>query len=292
MEGYEFLSLLIYLYMQVRTFFSKYWMQACKWTAEGVVPAAGDTRLKVVVIGDGYAAGFGDYNIIGRYPGIPYNIPNETAKETALRIDVRTYSAGVLGSTAKDWEPKQAGGSSLYDSMIKNNAKYQDAQYIIVIVGSNDYRLEVSPSDTDEEIESMAQSTVRSIERLVMQLYRDGKKVFLAKVPLGGDLDVREKLIKAKNEKIAALLKQKKCPIHEGPELDYIRNPNLLAFDKRHFNSAGYAQAARMTWQKIRTYVMKDQFDYIKGHYKAPTYPELKAQSPAERKAAEAAASS
>ena len=63
-----------------------------------------------------------------------------------------------LGSTSRDWVPSSQIGPEAprthFDSIF-SNSKYQDAPLIILLVGSNDTKAGITPSQTIDNLESI-----------------------------------------------------------------------------------------------------------------------------------------
>ncbi|RHY63852.1 hypothetical protein DYB34_008482 [Aphanomyces astaci] len=74
---------MIGLYVAVRTFIAWLWLRFCRWCAQPLrlVLKSNEYYHKIVIIGDGFAAGFGDWITMASSGGLSEYIAHEISKE-------------------------------------------------------------------------------------------------------------------------------------------------------------------------------------------------------------------
>ena len=89
----------------------------------------------VLLIGDGFAEGFGDRFAIGSVAGLGNRIEELAAKEEKLRMRWQFINAGKYGTTSEDWLPSDP--HSQYHKVF-NSPKYQHVEVVLIMLGSCD----------------------------------------------------------------------------------------------------------------------------------------------------------
>ncbi|EGZ28165.1 hypothetical protein PHYSODRAFT_476179 [Phytophthora sojae] len=120
----------------LRVFLALVWWRICHFLAHnlhvrGLKPAS-QFFHKVVIIGDDFAAGVGDYITVGSAGGgiAPY-------LKKIVRHNWAIINAGVPGSTTADWllsSPKK------YFNNVFTSRAMADASIVIIILGSDEIR--------------------------------------------------------------------------------------------------------------------------------------------------------
>ncbi|OWZ21660.1 hypothetical protein PHMEG_0003749 [Phytophthora megakarya] len=120
----------------LRAFLALLWWHLCSFLAynlhvRGLKPAS-EFLHKVVIIGDDFAAGIGDYVTVGSAGG---GIADYLKK--IVRHNWAIINAGVPGSTTADWllsSPKK------YFKNVFTSRAMSDASIVIIILGSAEIR--------------------------------------------------------------------------------------------------------------------------------------------------------
>ncbi|GLD91626.1 hypothetical protein PINS_up000159 [Pythium insidiosum] len=125
----------------IRLYLTLLWLKICRW----VVHALYDRSLKptdqffhkIVVIGDDFAAGVGDYLVLGGNAGLAQHLPHAIAQSDKVRHRWAVVNRGVVGSTTGDW---LLNAPTKYMDDILSSKATRDAEVVIVVLGSQEYR--------------------------------------------------------------------------------------------------------------------------------------------------------
>ncbi|TYZ64915.1 hypothetical protein PybrP1_001138 [[Pythium] brassicae (nom. inval.)] len=193
---------------------------------------------KVVVIGDDFAAGVGDFVTLGKPAGLAQHLAPLIAHNDKVRHRWEIVNAGVPGSTSADWllnAPTQ-----YYNSVFAARSTVADAEIVIVMLGSTEIR------DPKADVVRIRKHLIAICDALC----KKGKRVCLATVaspaPLKtGDSDTSP--LNVALEEFCKSTSTDELPVVLGPRLDTyaFRRDTSLAFDGYHFNSSAYRLLAR-----------------------------------------------
>ncbi|KAL3673592.1 hypothetical protein V7S43_001295 [Phytophthora oleae] len=219
---------------ELRAFLALVWWHICHFLAyhlhvRGLKPTS-QFLHKVVVIGDDFAAGIGDYITIGSGGGIAEYLEKIVAFDDKVRHNWAIINAGVPGSTTADWlmtSPKK------YFKNVFTSRAMSDASIVIIILGSAEIR---KSGAAEHEMR-------RNLIKICDTLRKKGKQVCLATVaspdPTATDTDSASSTLNTALEQFCKSTSTEESPVILGPRLDTyaFRREGALCFDKYHFNS-------------------------------------------------------
>ncbi|ETI37698.1 hypothetical protein F441_16248 [Phytophthora nicotianae CJ01A1] len=229
----------------LRAFLALVWWHICHFLAynlhvRGLKPSS-QFFHKVVIIGDDFAAGIGDYITIGGAGGgIAQYLKKIVAYDDKVRHNWAIINAGVPGSTTADWlmsSPKK------YFKNVFTSSVMSDASIVIIILGSTEIR---NSGTAEHEIK-------RNLMEICDTLRKKGKQVCLATVvspePTASEMDSASSTLNTALEQFCKSTSTEEAPVILGPRLDTyaFRRESALCYDKYHFNSQSYRQLARNT---------------------------------------------
>eukprot|EP00126_Sphaerothecum_destruens_P008093 Sdes_comp20087_c0_seq4m13035 len=93
------------LLLNIRIFLSLHWGRFIRWSLPQL-GASTPLQHKIIVLGDGYASGFGDWVVLGHNSGICGYLEKEIAAKENIRQKWYVRSCGVAFSTSSDWIEK------------------------------------------------------------------------------------------------------------------------------------------------------------------------------------------
>uniref|UniRef100_H3HBQ7 SGNH hydrolase-type esterase domain-containing protein n=1 Tax=Phytophthora ramorum TaxID=164328 RepID=H3HBQ7_PHYRM len=226
------------MFVALRAFLALVWWHLCHFLAynlhvRGLKPSS-QFFHKVVIIGDDFAAGIGDYVTIGGAGG---GIAEYLKK---VRHNWVIVNAGVPGTTTADWlmsSPKK------YFKNVFTSRAMADASIVIIVLGSVEIK---NPAAAGHEMK-------RHLMEICDTLRKKGKQVCLATVaspdPTADETDTASSTLNTALEQFCKSTSTEETPVILGPRLDTyaFRRESALSFDKYHFNSQSYRQLARNT---------------------------------------------
>ncbi|KAF4325030.1 hypothetical protein BBO99_00000616 [Phytophthora kernoviae] len=203
--------------LPLRLFLTLVWWHICHFIAhtlhvKGIKPSS-QFFHKVVVIGDDFAAGIGDYITMGSAGG------------------VAEYLKSIVAYNDK------------YFKNALTSRSMGDASIVIIILGSAELR---NPAAAGHEMK-------RNLMEICDTLRKKGKHVCLATVaspdPLASETDCASSTLNTALEQFCKSTLTEEAPVIFGPRLDNyaFRRENALSYDKYHFNSQSYRLLARNT---------------------------------------------
>ncbi|KAG1703076.1 hypothetical protein DVH05_007988 [Phytophthora capsici] len=230
--------------VELRAFLALVWWHICHFLAyhlhvRGLKPSS-QFLHKVVVIGDDFAAGIGDYITIGTTGGIAEYLQKIVEFDDKVRHNWAIINAAVPGSMTADWlmtSPKK------YFKNVFTSRAMGDASIVIIILGSVEIR---NSGAAQHEMR-------RNLVEICDTLRKKGKQVCLATVaspdPTATDTDSASSTLNTALEQFCKSTSTEEAPVILGPHLDTyaFRRESALCFDKYHFNSQSYRQLARNT---------------------------------------------
>jgi hypothetical protein len=103
---------------------------------------------KVLIIGDDFAEGYGDYVQCMTIPGIAEKLASFCESEPRLHQTWHIINGGIAQTTSDDWLPharalsfkrlwRRMAGQNCWQAIVENQ-RYDDAQIVVLAVGSKD----------------------------------------------------------------------------------------------------------------------------------------------------------
>ncbi|CAM9202660.1 unnamed protein product [Phaeothamnion confervicola] len=268
-------------FVALRYHWSVAWLRVSKLIRECdffVAPAT-EMHHKVVIIGDGFAEGLGDWVILGGPAGLTRFLTDRARGDPKVRMKWTIINRGCAGTTSADWLPaaaaaaaaaakdnasgdggdggKNRGRKNLFDGILRSRAA-GDAEIVIVAVGTLDVArniagmppaaLKKAPEDEFGTAEFCA--TARNIGTVCDALLAAGKRIVLCNtmtcgegLAKGGGVAVARRLNRQLQQYAAAVAAS---PDAHG-RVAYVRmddgrtsRPENRSFDGMHLNSKGY----------------------------------------------------
>ncbi|ETW01793.1 hypothetical protein H310_06372 [Aphanomyces invadans] len=234
------LPLVLYVYVAVRTAAAWLWLRFCRWLTQPLrlVLKANEYQHKIVIIGDGFAAGFGDWITMATSGGLSQYLAQEVAKEDKIRHRWQVINRGILDTDSSQWHPTS---STKYFQDVFSVPQLRDADIVMVIVGSIDSRRK-NPSISPEQ-------TVCNIQAICDALRKKGKRVCVGSL-CHADFDTENETHRVTNQALVDYCESTKMddlPVKLTPDLStpVVRRSDSKAFDGYHFNAKAYQQIAR-----------------------------------------------
>ncbi|KAF0743086.1 hypothetical protein LEN26_010391 [Aphanomyces euteiches] len=232
-------AVVLYIYVAIRTFFAWIWLRLCRWCAQPLrlILPSNEFRHKIVIIGDGFAAGFGDWVTMDSPGGLARYIANEIAQEESkVRHKWQVINRGILDTDSSQWHPT---ASTKYFQDTFSKHQLRDADIVLVIVGSMDSKRSppIPPSQTVTNIQSICDA-----------LRKKGKRVCIGTL-CHSDVEAQNEIHRATNKQLLEYCNETSgddLPVKMTPDLSLpiVRRPDAKAFDGFHFNSKAYQQIA------------------------------------------------
>lgn len=226
---------------------------------------------RIVVIGDDYALGVGDWVTMGKPPGLQRYINDhveEFVKKKSARI-VRqgvTWSAtttAISGSTAEDWLPRSrrhcSDGRNFEGVFDANIGTDPDADIVCVLVGAHMHKGSSRPSATSNvnDTEKIMEEFSSHVETICTELCRRGKYVLISTIPLSLVAAEDELLLnnnRLKNHMIRQVVSKLRRDMPDGCDAaqltlidtqDALKNAVHYRFGGRLVSGAGYMAMSR-----------------------------------------------
>jgi len=219
---------------------------------------------KIVVVGDGFAQGFGDWVVMGSKPGVCGRLEDIIRKNARVRKKWRVYSRGKYMTTSADWLPptdvtdSASRRASLFDGTFGRGAFCADADIVVVAVGYNDHAHDIEPKQTCENIRILGE-TLRSRGKLVYVCALPRVRKSRALVNRPRNMCIEKFLTKCRAET------KSEGQILAGPKLNLFQVPSLFGFDGARFSSKGYSLFASRLFQDILPGMTRVEFNSFKS---------------------------
>eukprot|EP00939_MAST-03C_sp_MAST-3C-sp1_P003473 g3473.t1 len=225
---------------------------------------------KIVIFGDGFALGYGDWVTMGSRSGVSGYLADLIKSEARIRKRWKVYNAGSYGSTSTDWLPptgsehltkKKKGSRDLFRDVFSKGASHADADVFVLVVGFNDFRDGTTPEKTVENVKIISE-TLRS----------RGKIVYVVSIP---SVRTRKSLVNRPRNlllgKFLEVAAERNASggdgkIFQGPKLGLFRIPSLFGFDELHFSSKGYKLFATRLFQDMLAGLTSVEFKSWRPH--------------------------
>eukprot|EP01134_Creolimax_fragrantissima_P004823 CFRG4823T1 len=262
----EIVAMLITYFIQLKVTLKIWWIRVNKSSAP--IPKSTSQLHKIIVAGDGFAEGYGDWVTFGHEAGIVTYMHPMIVHKKSIRSKWILYNRGQYATHTDDWLPSIQNGlfSQTFDM-----PSLKDAEVVILLLGSMDGRNEVLNKTS---IEHVAQKSNGHLRAICSELSARGKHVFVSKVWDAGEEGNLLKLAQRKNELLDAYLKKNTDgSIKEGPALtDYrFKDNEYYSSDMMHFCSKGYKHLASLAFEAIHQTMTKVEFDSVKDQIYAKT---------------------
>mmetsp|Transcript_1181 Transcript_1181/g.1654 ORF Transcript_1181/g.1654 Transcript_1181/m.1654 type:complete len:300 (+) Transcript_1181:1-900(+) len=221
---------------------------------------------KVVFIGDGVAAGYGDYLTCVNTPGVVRHVDQRRRAEPSIRLNWKFLNCGVLGSTSDEWHPECKSPLSPFRSyglfwgafdkyfcrrrkpifrQIFDDAKFNDAEIVVLCVGLNDSKYGGKASEPKH--------TVENISAICKELRSRDKTVIVNTIPLRWRLkeSTTNDIFKQDSDRNSFIaqyinsLNDKRVILGADLGSGIFNNTDFYTADAIHFDSTGYRRFAR-----------------------------------------------
>lgn len=270
-------SLLLFLWIVFRRWLAILWVRLNKWlVTPGRLEKVTPLRHKLLVLGDGYAEGLGDWVMLFQSAGLTGRLQRLVAREPRLRQHWRFVNLGRSGTVTGDWlnaanvGPGGEGGTEglLYRRL--QNASLADAEVVVVIVGAMDVLfgcdqlpLQAMGKDWSHEYrEDELAATTKNIIAICEYLRAKGKHVILADIPQ--ELPAMKphrgrvrKLNRQIRQYVRRVRKEEEGRPREAAKLRLVAmtdgglaRAQSIAFDGTHLNRVGYARLAELVLEE------------------------------------------
>ncbi|DAZ94267.1 TPA: hypothetical protein N0F65_011899, partial [Lagenidium giganteum] len=233
-------------YVAVRLWLALVWWQLCRWIFDLVsvktLRPTTDMFHKVVVIGDDFGAGIGDYLTFGSAGGIAEYLKTFIKRSEKVRQSWAVVNAAVPGTVAADWSPlagNKGVSAAQYFDRVFTSRSLRDAEVIVVMLGSLDQRKGIPVAETKRHLMSICDT-----------LRKKGKRVCLATAASAAPLSKNAASETELNKAIQDYCKStavEDMPVVLAPRLDLplFHRESSLSFDQFHFNSTAYRALAK-----------------------------------------------
>lgn len=261
-------SLWLFFYVEVRRLLHLAWIRFNCMSAQPrwLTSARKPQSRKLLIIGDGFAEGLGDYVVLGQVPGMATHLQSSIRQDARIKMQWTVLNLGKSGTGTSDWLPSEP----LFKQTLEHSA-YSDADVVLVCLGACD-----QPPGPKH---CTPAATVQNLKKICAAIQESGKRVAVASLVCahggteGGDSDWDGEANKLLKEFVDSQ-KSDDNPVLLGPMLNapkLIARSQNVAFDGVHFNSVGYKIAGA------------DAKDAVLAHLKAVEWAEFKSILSADR---------
>jgi len=255
-----------FLYVEAYVWFQLFWIRVNRMLSQPtwVTRPATDTFHKIVVIGDGFAEGLGDFVVLGSIAGVTRRLRALIKGDVSIKQQWLVLNAGTNGTASCDWVPD----APLFKNTF-SQAAYNDAEIVLLWVGANDGR----PGPKHQA----PSGTVENIKAICDALRKQGKRVIVAGLPCTGAAKYIEEeeewnkeanrllrvyIEEAKNDELSSSTPLACSPMLDGPKFN---REFSLGFDEVHFNSEGYKIAAKDVYEVLHNYMKAIEWEVFKN---------------------------
>eukprot|EP01084_Bolivina_argentea_P185161 319312_1 len=270
-------ALVTFLLIGIRRFLACLWIRFCKILGpdSGIfIPATSNYVHKIVVVGDGFAEGLGDWVVLFGQAGPARQLTHLIHEDSSVRLHWRVINRGRSGSTSRQWIPGAA--SSLFNRTF-SATDCKDVDVVVLLVGTIDlYRGEVGmPMSAmrkgvlDDYKEDELCDTVQNIQTAVKALLNLGvKHVVVGNVPSSGaGLTEVSGLAKRINRQLGLFASDN--DMLGRVSIVRVNDPKLMrascrAFDGLHFNSAGHKVLGGLLMEQLSAPLTKVEWPAVK----------------------------
>jgi len=273
-------SLLLFIWIVIRRWLALLWLRLNRSLVQpGRLEAAGPLRHKLLVIGDGYAEGLGDWVQMGSNAGLVRRLQACVAKEERIRQFWRIASLGRAGSVTGDWLNALSDDDRGLLRKNLNRKSYEDAAIVVVCLGTMDVLFQcdqlplqaMAHSEFDyvfpeDELAVLTKNLIAICEYLRAK----GMHVILCDLPqeLPGMRKFRGR-VKKLNRQIRQYIERRKSEDADDKDVPQIRLVRMsdgalarsqsLAFDGQHLNAQGYKILGEMVFAQTLPLMIKTE---------------------------------
>ncbi|OQS02575.1 hypothetical protein THRCLA_05071 [Thraustotheca clavata] len=159
----------LYVYVALRSYFAWIWLRFCRWVQQprrAILPVS-EYRHKIVIIGDGFAAGYGDYITMDTPGGLAKYLKSAMAKDNNIRHNWQIINRGIMGTDSSQWTPMA--DTKLFNDVF-GQKEYRDADIVLVILGSMDAKRSppIEPSETLRNLKSICDALTKKGKRVAL----------------------------------------------------------------------------------------------------------------------------
>lgn len=252
----------LFFYVTVRRWLHMAWIRFNCASAQPrwLTSARKPQSRKLLIVGDGFAEGLGDYVVLGQIPGMAPHLQASIRQDAKIKMQWTVLNLGKSGTGTSDWLPSQP----LFKDTLEHSA-YSDADVVLVCLGACDQQpgpKHCSPA-----------ATVQNLKKICAAIQESGKRVAVASLVCahgGTECSSEADWDSETNKLLKEFVDSQKSndnPVLLGPMLNapkLIARSQNVAFDGVHFNSAGYKIAGA------------DAKDALLPHLKAVEWSEFK----------------
>eukprot|EP00904_Undaria_pinnatifida_P003377 jgi/Undpi1/1303/HiC_scaffold_11.g04695.m1 len=295
----EFWILVSYFLVALRRALTVAWIRLNKFlsSSDWMVRPVTTYRHKVVLIGDGFAEGLGDWVVMGGMAGVARQLERQAGTDEKVRMFWQIINRGRSGSVSADWLPSDE--KSLYHKKVTRSSACKDAEIFVVTLGTMDVvgdcvgmpiaAMRKTAQDNFDEEETC--DTVKNVREICEALRAEGKKVVVCNaMTSGAGVNRRAGLAKRLNRQLAlyaketASLDSKKkrtqpgggrggdpAPaVREPVHFVKLNNPRAMrddgrAFDGLHLNSRGYRAFADALYDALGPMMVSVEWGFWKA---------------------------
>ncbi|KAJ9454529.1 hypothetical protein DIPPA_08533 [Diplonema papillatum] len=249
-----FLDKLSLYYVIFRTVISWIWLLINDWMWKDRFYRRRNVKRKILIIGDEFASGFGDWVTCGITPGYGKYLDAEIKAKEDVRFEWRAFSEGHPYSTSEEWLPDYKGKpaslgflcwkKNLFAASFGEGALHADCDCVVIHLGYND-------KTPDPE------ATAQNVMQIARALLEQGKRVWICTMPTRGYLEVgrvrRGWLLDERNQLLRkAVASAGEEHVHLGPDIEQYKRNELFCFDSKHLASKGYKRIAKELYTIIK----------------------------------------
>ncbi|CAN0109357.1 unnamed protein product, partial [Heterosigma akashiwo] len=277
--------LLYYIYVAVRRILHITLIRINKWIVQSdrLFLSKQPGFHKILLVGDGFAEGLGDYVTIGTHSGVSHHMIKNIHEDKFVRQRWAILNRGRAGAVTSDWIPTELDdqgsdgskpkGKSFFNKVVESEA-CRNAAIVVILMGTMDvvfqkigmplqaYKKsgELAPVYTEDEF----CQTLRNIRSTAEAFRKMGKTVVVCDVITNGaGLDSHLGDIKRVNRQIRQYAKSTQD--EENPvKLVRLSNPVVerslnRAFDGLHLNSKGYKALSKLIFEEVRADLIAEE---------------------------------
>ncbi|CAM9176291.1 unnamed protein product [Choristocarpus tenellus] len=264
------------------------WIRLNKFMScgDGQIRPVSEYRHKVVIIGDGFAEGLGDWVVLGGIAGLVRFLQRKVVEDDSIRSSWEIVNRGRSGSTSVDWLPDDTNKAFLSRNALSKACV--DAEIFVVVVGTMDVVMDVAgmpitamrKTALDDFKEDELSETCKNIREVCETLRNLGKRVAVCNVMTSGaGVGKRAGTAKRINRQLILYARSTEKGGNNvaggkggegaggaGGETTMVRHPVKLiklnnprasrddgrAFDGLHLNSNGYQSFATEVYEIVR----------------------------------------
>jgi len=210
---------------------------------------------KLVIIGDGFAEGLGDWVTLFENAGVAKYLPHYLyADKGRPRLQLVVLNRGVTGSKSEFWRPDRVDEPTYFRNVFESK-RCQDVDAVLITVGSAD------SVETNEDV----RDTVENIKKICAELRKRGKLVYVSTIPSVKTSERR----KQRNQLIKEFAFGNKLGVKLGPDMTSkaYENPDFWTLGGSYFCSTGYKKCAEDWKDCIMDDLKKIEWEYFKAYF-------------------------